>query len=75
MDIVDLAGSATGSGLDVLLGHSDLGGLDDLGELGTGLYTPWSRWSRCSRRCRQRRQRTCGVPRVCGTATLKVRTV
>ena len=33
MDIVDLPSSALDSGLDVLLGPSALGDLDDLGEL------------------------------------------
>ena len=51
MDIVDLPSSALDSGLDVLLGHSALGDLDDLGELATGPYTLWSRWPRCSRSC------------------------
>ena len=48
----------------VMVGHSALGGLDDLGELGTGPYTLWSHWSQCSRRCR--------LFRVCGIATSKV---
>ena len=51
MDIVDLPSSALDSGLDVLLGPSALGDLDDLGELATGPYTLWSRWPRCSRSC------------------------
>ena len=69
MDIVNLPSSALYSDLDVLLGHSALGGLDDLGELGTGPYTLWSRLS-CS--CRHRDHRTLDLFSVCGIATSKV---